>query len=306
MTDPTEIAITATFMAAVAMFLLAMLTRQFAKFEARPTSGEVLEIETDGSPCRSSAEAGLRPPELPSGRVATWLYGPVDLLGIGLIFLIFSGLVLSSLGGTGEPDPDPKPSALGFSIAFQFVLAGIAMSLVARRIRPADWLGLRWSGWRWIFVIAPATVVAMWGFFGFLQVSGFMEWVDSLGVEAVQDTVKLLQESKDPWVIGLMVFAAVVAAPVCEEIVFRGYFYPAAKKFVGPWVAAVCSALVFAAAHGNLAALLPLFVFGCVLVFLYEKTGSIWLPMAVHFCFNGATVLFQLAARYYDIPLDPP
>lgn len=293
MSDPTQIAITGTFLAAVVIFMFAMVVRHLAKGRQQVVDGEAAEVPP-------------QPPELPVGRVATWVYGPVDLMGVGLIFLIFSGLVLSSLAASGELDPSPKPSALGFSIMFQFVLAGIAMSMVARRIRMVEWLGLRWAGWQWVILIAPATVVSMWVFFGALQASGFMDWIESLGVEPVQDTVKLLQEAKDPWVIGLMVVAAVVAAPVCEEIVFRGYFYPAAKKFVGPWVAMVCSALVFAAAHGSLAALLPLFVFGCVLVFLYEKTGSLWAPMAVHFCFNGATVLFQLAARYYDIPLDPP
>ena len=105
--------------------------------------------------------------------------------------------------------------------------------------------------------------------------------------------------------IGLvMAFAAIVVAPLCEEIVFRGYLYPVMKKFSGPWVAGVCSALIFAAAHGSLVALLPLFVFGCVLVLIYEKTGSLWAPIAVHFCFNGATVIIQMAVRYLDLPLD--
>ena len=99
--------------------------------------------------------------------------------------------------------------------------------------------------------------------------------------------------------------SAVVAAPLCEEIVFRGYFYPVLKRFSGAWPAAICSAIVFGAAHGQLTALLPLFIFGLLLVFIYEKTGSIWAPMAVHFCFNSATVLVQIAARHFDIPLQP-
>ena len=144
----------------------------------------------------------------------------------------------------------------------------------------------------------------MWSFVGGLQASGFMQWIESLGVETVQDTVKILQNSNDPVILGLMAFAAVIAAPFCEEIVFRGYLYSATKRFAGPWAAAVCSALVFAAAHGSIAALLPLFVFGCVLVFIYEKTGSLWAPIAVHFCFNGATVAIQMAARFYHLPLD--
>jgi hypothetical protein len=129
--------------------------------------------------------------------------------------------------------------------------------------------------------------------------------MESLGVETVQDTVMLLQKSEDPLVLGLMAFAAVVAAPLCEEIVFRGYFYPVLKRFAGVWPAALCSALVFASAHGNLTAMLPLLIFGILLVWIYEKTGSLWAPIAVHFCFNGATVMVQLAARYYEIPIPP-
>ena len=178
------------------------------------------------------------------------------------------------------------------------------MLAVVPRIRAADWLGLRWPAWPWIFLIAPISVISMWCFFGGLQVSGYMKWIESFGVETVQDTVKIFQKSSNPVVLGLMSFAAIVTAPLCEEIVFRGYLYPVMKKFSGPWVAGLCSALIFAAAHGSLAALLPLFVFGCLLVFIYEKTGSLWAPIAIHFCFNGATVTIQMVARYLHLPLD--
>jgi membrane protease YdiL (CAAX protease family) len=130
--------------------------------------------------------------------------------------------------------------------------------------------------------------------------------MESLGVETVQDTVKLLQESEDPLVLGLMAISAVIAAPLCEEVVFRGYFYPVLKKSAGIRVATLCSALVFAAAHGSVTALLPLFIFGGLLVFLYEKTGSLWAPIATHFCFNGVTVIVQFAVRYYEIPIEMP
>ena len=246
------------------------------------------------------------PPPLPVGRVPVWFYRPFDLLGIGFIFTAFSGLVISSLQPGQDAEVSLDPATLLASIGFQFALAGIVTAFVIRRIRLVDWLGLKWPGWRWIFLIAPATVLGMWLFFGTLQASGFMRWIESLGVEAVQDTVKILQESEDPRIHGLMIFAAVIAAPFCEEIVFRGYLYAAAKRFAGPWAAGISSALIFAAAHGSLAALLPLFVFGGVLAFIYERTGSLWAPIGIHFCFNGATVLIQMAARFYDLPLDVP
>ena len=290
MPDPTEFVITATFMTALGIFALTAAVRK----------------RLEKTPPPALAEPGPLPPALPAGRVPTWFYQPLDLLGIGFIFVVFFGLVTASVRASSKAGPVLDIGGMAASIAFQFVSAGIVTFFVIPRIRPSEWLGLRWPGWGWVFLIAPGSVFSMWLFFGGLQAAGFMKWIESFGVETVQDTVKLLQQSTDPALVGLMAFAAVIAAPLCEEIVFRGYLYPAAKKFAGPWVAGVCSALIFAAAHGSLAALLPLFVFGCLLVFVYEKTGSLWAPMAVHFCFNGATVLIQMIARYLHLPLDTP
>ncbi|MBC8127303.1 MAG: CPBP family intramembrane metalloprotease [Gloeobacteraceae cyanobacterium ES-bin-144] len=245
-------------------------------------------------------------PEIPVGKVYVWFYKPVDLVGAAAIFALFLCMALAVTDVPKDPLEALKPSVLLVNIGFQFVLAGIVALVAVRRVSLVTWLGLRWSSWYWVFVIAPGAVFFMWTIFLGFQLSGYMKWIESFGVESMQDTVKLLQKSNDPLVLGLMAVAAVVAAPLCEEIVFRGFFYPVMKKFAGVWPAAISSALVFGAAHGNLAALLPLFLFGVLLVLIYEKTGSIWAPISVHFCFNAATVILQLAARFFDIPLDPP
>ena len=245
------------------------------------------------------------PPVLPKGRVPVWFYHPLDLLGVAFVLFVFCGMVLSSGGASDEELKSLKADAMIINIVFQFVMAAVMTSLVFWRVSIVTWLGLRWRDWHWILLIAPGAVFAMWALFAVLQISGYMNWMDSLGVETVQDSVKLLRDCNDPLILGLMAFAAVIAAPVCEEIVFRGYLYPVMKRFAGPWSAGICSAFIFSAAHGNLTALLPLFLFGGILVLLYEKTGSLWAPVGAHFCFNGATVIIQMAARFLNIPVDP-
>jgi len=303
MSDPTELVLTTSYLAALGLFAAAAISRKLLVKKTTPETPAGSVPETEDSPYQPPL-AGDLPPPLPSGKVPTWFYQPFDLLGLSMIYLVFFALVLSSVRASHKADLVLDPRALLVSIGFQFAIAGIVAFIVTRRAHVIDWLGLRWRSWPWVFLIAPGTVAVMWLFFGTLQATGYMKWMESLGVESVQDTVKLLQTSRDPLILGLMAFAAVLAAPVCEEIVFRGYFYPAAKRFAGPWVAGIFSAIVFASAHGSLSALLPLFIFGCVLVFIYEKTGSLWAPIAVHFCFNGATVLVQMITRVYHLPLD--
>jgi membrane protease YdiL (CAAX protease family) len=283
MTDPTVITLQVCFSGALGLFVVTAMARWAA-----------------------ARRASHAPPPLPVGRVATWPYLALDLVWMGFIFGTFASLSIGAarLAGDG-PGTAITAQGLLLSIGFQGLLAGMTVVVMIWRVGPQIWLGLRWPGWRWVLLIAPTGVAAMWLLGSVLSGSGYMNWLKSLGVDELQDSVKLLQQTQDPLTLALMAVAAMIVAPLCEEIVFRGYLYPAAKKYAGPWVAGVSSALVFAAAHNSLAPLLPLFYFGCLLVVAYELTGSLWAPMAMHFCFNTATVVIQVLARIYDIPLTP-
>jgi membrane protease YdiL (CAAX protease family) len=289
--DPTSLVISAAFVVAALIFPVVAVIGALRRV---PQSAGSDTFETPR----------VLPPPLPFGKVSVVLYQPLDLLPVALIFSAFSLLVVSSLSASASPDRELAASDLVMNIGFQIFIAGTVLVYMMRRTTAADWLGLRWPAWPKVFFIAPASVMGMWLVFGVLQSCGYMQWMESLGAETMQESVKLLQTTEDPALLWLMALAAVLVAPLCEELLFRGYLYPVAKKFTGPWLAACSSALFFAAAHGNLSALLPLFLFGLLLVWIYEKTGSLWAPIAVHFCFNGATVTVQMAARYFNIPLD--
>ncbi len=275
MQDPTPLAISATFLGAFLLFILTAIIRRHS-------------------------------PPKQFGAVATSIYHKLDLIGAGLIFLVFAGLVISSLTSDGKSD-DSEITAFSLiaSIVVQVIFPTVVTCFVIRRIKLTEWLGLRWKKWPTVFLIGPGCTLAMLILLGILNACGYTQWIESFGVDAVQDSVKILQDSNDPAIIGLMAFAAVIVAPICEETLFRGYLYPVTKKYAGPWVGGICSAMIFTAAHGSLAALFPLFVFGLLLVFLYEKTGSIWAPISLHLCFNAATVISQLAERYSHLPPSP-
>ncbi len=242
-------------------------------------------------------------------KVPVWPYRLYDLPLIGLVFLIFCGLATG--GGGGEPDipleAKYKPEVLIASMVFQLILMGMVCAFTIRRIKQAEWLGLRWNQWWLAIVIAPVTVLFMWFVLFATFFTGWNSWLqETLGIEGMQESVKLLQEAKDPAVVILMTMAAVIVAPLAEEVVFRGYLYPAAKRFCGPAGAMLFSSLVFAAAHGNAVALFPLFILAVLLCLIYEFTGSIWATISVHFLFNAATVGLQLLARSGIIDMPDP
>lgn len=85
--------------------------------------------------------------------------------------------------------------------------------------------------------------------------------------------------------------ATVVLAPVGEEIIFRGVLYPWAKRKFSPSIALWGTAILFGAIHVNLSSFLPLTVLALVLVWLYEYTGNLLAPIAVHIVFNGANFI---------------
>lgn len=224
---------------------------------------------------------------------------PIDLLGVMMLAGVYFGFHWLSL----QPLPDGQDGGITaggliLSILSQLMILAMVLATMIPRCRLAEFFGLRWSSWPWVVLIAPVTVVGVWILIGLLEVTGYSEWMaDWFDGPQLQDSVALLRETVDPAVLALMAVAAVLVAPVCEECVFRGYIYPVIKKFGGPGTAAVASSLLFAAAHNHVPTLVPLFMLGLVLVWVYEVTGSIWAPVAVHLCFNGLTVGLTLMAR---------
>ena len=108
-----------------------------------------------------------------------------------------------------------------------------------------------------------------------------MGWNESMNLigDALSDT------SAPGW--GLMLFAVVVAAPVCEELVFRGYLWSAAERGLPLPAVWIVTSLAFALIHGNpihIIAVLPIALF---LGWLRWMSGSIWPCMLAHFLNNA-------------------
>lgn len=97
--------------------------------------------------------------------------------------------------------------------------------------------------------------------------------------------------------VPLLWFAIVIAAPVFEELFFRGFLLQGLRySKLGPAVAVVLTALGWAISHSQYsdAEITEIFIFGLVLGTARLRTESVFMPIAMH-AFVNLVTLFQAA-----------
>jgi membrane protease YdiL (CAAX protease family) len=112
-----------------------------------------------------------------------------------------------------------------------------------------------------------------------------------------QESVQVFRQINNVSSIVGFLFLAVVVNPLIEEFFFRGFLLTFLKNYTSTTMAIILSGGVFAFAHLNLGAALPLWFLGIVLAIAYEHTGSLLVPIAAHAFFNLTSGLSMLLDR---------
>lgn len=79
--------------------------------------------------------------------------------------------------------------------------------------------------------------------------------------------------------------AAVIGAPISEEVLHRGLVFGGLARW-GFWPAAAASAAVFAGIHLDPGSLIPFFGIGIVFAWVFWRSGSLWDAVICHGLFN--------------------
>lgn len=122
-----------------------------------------------------------------------------------------------------------------------------------------------------VFMLASGTCVVL------NALMGLIPWEKISGAHVMQDSTMML--GIPFW---LRIFSYVLAAPLAEEILFRGCIFEKCKEFMPVWVAILISALAFAIYHGNLQQGIYAFLCGCVLAMVYYVTDSFLMSVLFH------------------------
>ncbi|KAA3646439.1 MAG: CPBP family intramembrane metalloprotease [Chloroflexi bacterium] len=112
--------------------------------------------------------------------------------------------------------------------------------------------------------------------------------LDFFGISTGVDLAPVLEEIGSPLPL---IIAAVIAAPLVEELFFRGFLFYGLRQHFGWRWAALISTAFFALLHLQPANLLPIALLGFLFAYLSHISNSIWPAIILHAVFNGFNVL---------------
>jgi membrane protease YdiL (CAAX protease family) len=180
---------------------------------------------------------------------------------------------------------------LSIEFLVYLLLVGFMAFLVWVRHKTPLAQAIRWNlpnGRRAVYALAGGLALAL--FSDVAQVI-FNRWIPkSLPItEFFQDRSSAL----------LLAGFGVLIAPLVEEMLFRGFLYPALSRWTGPATAVIVTAAGFAFIHGgqlaySLVPLLLIFVVGIVLTVTRAVTKSVATSVLVHMAYN-----FTLFLQFY-------
>ena len=101
----------------------------------------------------------------------------------------------------------------------------------------------------------------------------------------------LALQAQDKVALTVFFVTASIAAPVFEELIFRGFLLPSLTRYLSVTTSIILSGLLFAIAHLSLAEVLPLATLGIILGIVYTRSRNILAPMLLHSLWNSGTLL---------------
>lgn len=235
---------------------------------------------------------------------------PVLALTAGLAatcYLALSAGVGGYLGVSRDNAHSPEilRSMILFDPAVKLVTAGGILALLIPELRRAL---------HWVRGVRVPVVSGMWGYvlaLPFVFLTGLITTRIAEQVDPGASTKHVifdLWSGEGPGVTPfkvVAVFSAVVAAPLVEELFFRGLLQRLVHRLTGlPVLAIVVASLAFMAIHSPWTTQPSIFVLSVFLGWVYFRSGSILAPIAMHALFNA--IQFALFFTLFPQESVPP
>ena len=151
-------------------------------------------------------------------------------------------------------------------------LLAVFMRFYALRLRD---LGLTKFKLNWLFDV----VVGYFAYFALTVVLSNIGKALRLDLNQAQD---LGFNNLQPAELVITFILLVMAVPMAEELLFRGFLFRVFRKRATFWVTTVLVSVLFGMVHGNLGVGIDVFALSLVLCYLRETTNSLWPSILLH------------------------
>jgi membrane protease YdiL (CAAX protease family) len=212
-------------------------------------------------------------------------YGPAAFVsGLLATLIVYSVVHAVAVGVGGDVSDDSPGFQLVGTLIQDALLVGAAVLFASLVAPPRPWqFGLRGAPLKSTLRMAG---LAMLAFYVFVAI-----YIAALHPHGSQSVAKDLGADKGGIDMVLGAVLVVGVAPFAEEFFFRGFFYRALRSRCSVLVAAGIDGLVFGGIHytdPKVLSLLPILaVLGFLFCLLYERTGTLFAPIALHSINNG-------------------
>jgi len=214
------------------------------------------------------------------------------MVAVGVLIAAGTMLVGTILVAIFDPrlDTPAARDAAQLVVALSLIGTALGFALFDTGGRLAAAFGKLGLGGR---IALGAIGLAVLAWFAYVVCAGFLS---PLLQPDQQDVTRDLGTNKDEiGSVAIAAFLVVIAAPISEEVFFRGFMFSGLRRSLSIWPSALISAAVWGSLHlgaGNLGVAIQLAVFGVILAWLYERSGTLWAPVLAHAINN--TIAFVL------------
>lgn len=213
------------------------------------------------------------------------------VVGAHATLILLGALVLSALGYGGVTEPSEIPIGATVAATAPFWIAAIGFTvLVVRRSGGSlrDDLGLSFS-WIDLPVGIVAGVVTQWVVLPVVY-RPVLRLIDRTPADLEEAARTLSETATGGGGATLFLLMATVAAPIAEEIMYRGALLRSVEHR-GWGFAIVVTSVVFAALHLQALQFLGLFIIGAVCALGAAWSGRLGTAIVTHVAFNAATAI---------------
>ncbi len=248
------------------------------------------------------ARAALAPTEAPAGGAVHWtLSDAVIVLSLLLVLVVVKELVLGSQAMSVMPAAGQIAARAVVLGLFYALLAG-GLALLSNRhgsrlFRAFGLVGAERPSAGDVAVSAALVVMLLFATRLFSMGWGALAQLAGWAPPGSGELTEVFGVGGFGLLLSTVV--VVVAAPLIEELVFRGIVLRAALDRIDFWPAIGVSAALFALSHATAWTLVPTLALGLAAGWLVARRGSLWSAILLHVLYNGVVVAiaYWLAPR---------